>query len=240
MARKKKKTKANISEILKVSQLRVEFDRKVVIPNLSFVLEEEQSLVILGPNGAGKTVLLRSLLGLLPYQGVISWKSGLKLGYVPQRVPLNRDLPVSVEDFFTLKNTARNHSLELLKEVGISDALFLNQQLGTLSSGQFQRVLIAWALSNDPDVLLFDEPTAGIDIEGEETIHTLLHKTQQERKLSVILVTHDLSTVYGRATHVLCMNNKIFCYGPPKEILNSETLRKIYGTDIKLFEYIHD
>ena len=193
--------------------------------------------MILGPNGAGKTVLLRALLGLVPYRGGVSWKAGVRIGYVPQRVPLNKELPITVADFFELKKTRPAGVPALLRRVGITQEDFPGQQLGLLSSGQFQRVLIAWALVNDPNVLLFDEPTAGIDIGGEETIYDLLHRTQRERRLSVILVTHDLSTVCSEATNVLCINNKVSCYGPPREILDPEVLQKIYGKEIKFYRH---
>jgi len=156
-----------MENILRVSNLRVELDNAVILKNLSFELTEGQTLVILGPNGAGKTVLLKSLLGILPHQGEIMWRQGVRIGYVPQRVPLNKDLPITIEDFFALKGIPSDAVSEVLKLVGIPDSLFLKKQLGLISSGQFQRVLIAWALVKNPNVLLFDEPTAGIDIGRE-------------------------------------------------------------------------
>ena len=123
--------------------------------------------------------------------------------------------------------------------MGIREEKFLGRQLGLISSGQFQRVLIAWALVKNPNVLLFDEPTAGIDFEGEETIHNLIHRTQRERKLSVILVTHDLTTVYSEANHVLCMNDRVSCYGLPSEVLDPKVLQWIYGKDVRYFRHLH-
>lgn len=225
--------------VLNVAHLRVQLDGNVLIPDMTFSVDTNQTLVVLGPNGAGKTVLLKALLGILPHTGEVSWRKNVKIAYVPQRVPLTRDLPITVEDFFSLKGTSPTSTSDALKEVGITDPVFLQKQLGYLSSGQFQRVLIAWALSKDPDVLLFDEPTAGIDIGGEETIHDLLRKLRGERNLTVILVTHDLTTVYSEAIAVLCMNAKTFCFGPPKEILDPETLKRIYGKDIKFFRHAH-
>jgi zinc transport system ATP-binding protein len=122
----------------------------------------------------------------------------------------------------------------------MTDKALLNTQLGVLSSGQFQRVLIAWSLVNNPDVLIFDEPTAGIDIGGEDTIHAFLHHNQAERKFSVILVTHDLSTVYSEATTVLCMNQKKYCYGTPLKVLDPNVLNEIYGMKLKFFKHSHD
>ncbi|MCM2278922.1 MAG: metal ABC transporter ATP-binding protein [Oligoflexia bacterium] len=227
--------------ILTVSGMQVRFSGVAVFPPLSFTLAEGRTLVVLGPNGAGKTLLLRALLELLPHEGTVTWKPATRVGYVPQRVPLQRDLPVSVGDFFGFKRTAPPgfSAREALSQVGIDDPAFLRRQIGVLSSGQFQRVLIAWALSGNPDALLFDEPTAGIDIEGERTIHELLAGIRRQRPISLILVTHDLSTVYAEADHVLCLNRRASCYGPPQEILDPATLGRIFGRETKYVRHDH-
>jgi len=226
--------------VLRVSHLGVEFDGKVIFQDLNFELRDRETLSILGPNGAGKTVLLRSLLGLVPCHGQVYWRAGVRIGYVPQRVPLNKELPATVADFFGMKRTALKDVASLLSQVGITDGDFPQRQLGILSSGQFPRVLIAWALVNDSNMLLFDEPTAGIDVGGEKAIHTLLQRTQRERRLALILVTHDLSIVYGYATNVLCLNNLTCCYGPPKQILDPKVLQSIYGSEVKFYQHAHD
>jgi zinc transport system ATP-binding protein len=225
--------------LLKISHLHVHLDGRELIHDLSFEVKERETLVILGPNGAGKTVLLRTLLGLIPCRGEIHWRHGVTAGYVPQRVPLNRDLPISVADFFRLKEVAPEQAGPALERVGLSPDPFLGRPLGLLSSGQFQRVLIAWALVNRRDILLFDEPTAGIDVGGEETIYALLKRAQKESRFSVILVTHDLSTVTGLADHVLCMNQSEFCYGPPRKVLTPKILQEIYGSEMKFFRHAH-
>lgn len=225
--------------ILEVSKLRVILDGSEIFRDVSFELREGETLVVLGPNGSGKTVLLRALLGLLRHEGTIRWRPGLRLGYVPQRVPLNHDLPLTVSDFFELKRVPRQSIQEILRQVGLEEPDFPGRQLGLLSSGQFQRVLIAWALISHPAALLFDEPTAGIDIGGEETIRGLLRRMRERTKLSIILVTHELSAVYGEADHVLCMSHRKVAYGVPREILAPETLRDLYGRDVKLFRHLH-
>lgn len=126
-----------------------------------------------------------------------------------------------------------------MEQVGLFGMDLPRKQLGLLSSGQFQRVLIAWALVTKPDVLLFDEPTSGIDVGGEAAIQDLLRRAQKERNIAVVLVTHDLTTVYSEATHVLCMNGRKFCYGSPEEILDPEVLKSIYGKEIKFFRHAH-
>lgn len=194
----------------------------------------------MGPNGAGKTILLKALLGLIPHQGEIHWKKGIKIGYVPQRVPLNKDLPITVIDFFRLKQVSKRDSLAVLRNVGVTEESFLDKPLGTLSSGNFQRVLIAWALIPDPQVILFDEATAGIDIGGEDLIHSFLHQKKDEQKLAIILVTHDLTAVYSEATRVLCLNGQKSCYGLPQEVLQTRRLQDIYGRELKYYRHNHD
>ena len=117
-----------------------------------------------------------------------------------------KNLPLSVEEFFKMKKAGREQAKEALSSVGITDEKFLKKMIGTISSYQLQRVIIAWGLVGNPNVLLFDEPTTGIDIGGEETIFNLLNKIEKERNLSIILVTHDMSVVYGFADSVLCLN----------------------------------
>lgn len=153
--------------ILKVKNLRVKLNDEEIIKDLSFELKEGEVLTILGPNGAGKTILLKTLLGLLPYQGEIKWEKEVKVDYVPQRLPFIKDIPMSVEEFFKLKGVSREEAKDILNSVG---GLSLHKNLSEISSGQFQRILVAWALVKNPDLLLFDEPTTGIDIGGSETI----------------------------------------------------------------------
>jgi len=223
--------------VLKVRNLNVELEGEKIICNLSFEVKRGEVLTILGPNGAGKTVLLKTLLGIFPYKGEIEWESGVKIGYVPQRVPFVKDVPMNIEEFFTLKGIKRE-TKEIIKLVGF-DENFLKKNIGELSSGQYQRILVAWALIGNPDVLLFDEPTTGIDITGKETIYQLLERLKNEKKLTIILVTHDLSVVYKFSDHVICLNKCPVCQGTPKEVLSPEILSKLYGQEVKFYEHYH-
>jgi zinc transport system ATP-binding protein len=100
-------------------------------------------------------------------------------------------------------------------------------------------MIIGWALVDNPSVLLFDEPTSGVDIGGQETIYSLLHRFWKERNLTILLVTHDLNVVWEHAENVLCMNKKKLCYGKPKEVLTPVELEKIYSVGIKYYEHAH-
>ncbi len=226
----------NSNSILKVKNLNVKLDGEEVIKDLSFEVKEGNVLTILGPNGAGKTVFLKTLLGVLPYQGEIKWARGVKIGYVPQRLPFIKDIPMSVSEFFKLKGAWQEETKEILNLVGLREN-FLNKKIGELSSGQFQRILVAWALVKNPNVLLFDEPTTGIDIGGEETIYTLLAKLKEKRNLTILLVTHDLSVVYKFSNFVVCLNKCPICQGKPKEVLTLEVLQKLYGEEVKFYKH---
>jgi len=230
------------NSILKVENLNVELDNDRIIENLSFEVKEREIFTILGPNGAGKTTLFRTLLGLIPYQGEIVWMPrDLKIGYLPERLSRSKfkEMPISVREFFKFKESSDEKIFEMLKLVGLKDPKILEKDPGDLSSGQFQRMLIGWALIGDPQVLFFDEPTIGIDIGGEETIYSLLDKFWKERNLTILLITHDLNIVYKYSTNVLCLNKKAICSGPPRGILTPENLEKLYGTEIKFYKHTH-
>jgi len=226
--------------ILKVENLSVRLEGELILDNLSFEVKEGDVLTVLGPNGAGKTVLLKALMGILPLKGTIEWQTGVKIGYVPQRLPFIKDTPMDVGEFFGLSGAAASAAeiIKVLRSVGLQGDM-LKKKIGELSSGQFQRVLIGWALVSGPQVLLFDEPTTGIDVGGQESVYDLLEKLNKERNLTILLVTHDLSIVYKLATLCLCLNKKMLCYSSPKE-LNPENLAQLYGGEVKFFQHSHN
>jgi zinc transport system ATP-binding protein len=218
------------SPILQVDNLSVSYDKSQVLTDLSFQVNRKDVLVILGPNGAGKTTLLRAMLGLIPYEGKVKWQTK-KISYLPPKEFLQRKNlpPLTLEEFFLFKTKDKSAISEMFYRVGL-DSELLKNQFGALSTGQFQRMLIAWALVDKPEILLFDEPTSGIDIGGEETIYTLLHKFWEEQNLTIILVTHDLNIVWEHANQVLCLNKQRMCLGKPNEVLTPEQLKQLYGT----------
>lgn len=222
--------------VLEVRDLEVTIDGQAIIERLSFTVRDGEILTILGPNGAGKTVLLRTLLGTVAHRGSVAWRSGTRIGYVPQRLPYIRDIPLSVREFFALKRDVRADAGDMLRAVGLGAEL-ARAPVGDLSSGQFQRVLIAWALAADPTVLLFDEPTTGVDVRGEETVYGLLERLHGERNLAMLIVTHDLAVVYKLSSTVLCLNRHPVCQGPPETVLTPESLQRLYGTEVKYYRH---
>lgn len=238
---------SEVANILSVSGLKVEFDNHVVLDDISFEIKRDDTLAIIGPNGAGKSVLFRALLGLIPYEGKVSWASDVKIGYVPQKLSVAKDLPLTVEEFLKFKEAKLEKIHEVLEEVGFqkeathvhNDKRVLRTRLGALSGGEMQRVLIAYALLDNPNVLLFDEPTAGVDVAGEETIYSLIHKLQAKADLTIIFISHELQVVNQYANNVLCLNREKICFGPPENAINREILNKMYGEEVRLYKH-HD
>lgn len=232
--------------ILTVKDVSLTLDHVQILRNVSFSVKQGEAVAVIGPNGAGKTVLFRALLGLLPCSGSVVWRPGIKIGYVPQRFSIERSAPITVIEFFLLQSpnfwrpsaafiSHLDHELTL---VGL-DRSVLRKNLGELSGGETQRLLIAWAMLPHPDVLLLDEPTAGVDAGFEDTIYALLHRVQIERGTALLLISHDLSVVYHYAQQVLCLNKSVVCQGPPVEALNPAALATLYG-EPGFYRHQHD
>ena len=225
--------------LLEVRDFEVTFNGAPVISELNFEVNEGEFLTIMGANGSGKTVLIKSLLGLLPHKGELIWHKKPKIGYLPQGLNQMavKDLPLSVRDFFNLKKLKQDEVIRHLSLVGLETNI-LDKRAGHLSGGEFQRMLVAWVLAADPNILFLDEPTAAIDAAGGESIYTLFKEIWEKQKITIINVTHDLNIVYAHSTHVLCLSRLGHrCYGVPKEIMTPEVLRDLYGTDIKYYTH---
>jgi zinc transport system ATP-binding protein len=199
-------------------------------------------LSILGPNGAGKTVLLRALLNQIRYSGEITWNPAARVGYVPQKIDADRHLPLTYRDLF--KSKCRIAKVDTGQIDQISHSVGLSEQtlatpVGHLSGGYFQRGLIGFALIGEPNVLLLDEPTASLDEPGEEHIYELIRRLQDQYKLAVITVSHDLSFVYRFASRVLCLNKRNICMGTPQEALTPEILERLYGPSYSYYHHDH-
>jgi len=159
---------------------------------------------------------------------------------VPQRFAVEAGFPLSVREFLLMK-TDENKIADLLEMTGLGDdKTVLDKSLSSLSGGQLQRVMIAWAIANDPDIILFDEPLTGIDVGGEETIYNLLDKLNKEQNKAIITISHDLGMVFKYAKQVLCLNKKMVCLGEPKEVITHETTEKLYGHLATHHDHNHD
>jgi len=221
--------------ILRVENLNVDFGKERVLEDLSFDLKEKELLVILGPNGAGKSTLLKTLLGLIPYQGKIQWNNSFHIGYVPNEFVVPENLPLNLKEFFQFKKDSPEKIFQTLEWVGVeASEKFLEKRLYTFSSGELRRTLIAWAMSDEPDVLFLDEPMLYIDIHGRETIYDSLVKIWEEKRQSIILVSHEIGEICKKADKILALNKRKLFYGSPEEIITPQNLAKIYGSPISL------
>lgn len=228
--------------ILEIKNLKVRYGTQIILENVDFYLEKGDSLVIIGPNGSGKTTLFRAILGAIPYDGKINLAKGARIGYVPQKIDLERDLPITVQEFLLLKskkNKSTAYSPHQAMELINLSAQFLKKRIGELSAGELQRALIAWAVIDRPSLLLFDEPTASVDVAGQETIYELLHRLQDKHDLTLALISHDLTVIYRYANKVLCLNRVQVCFGVPSEVLTPKGIEKLYGGDRRFYHHIH-
>lgn len=232
--------------VLSVKGLEVAFNGHKIVDDVSLDVVRDSTIAIIGPNGAGKTVLFRAVLGLIPYKGKVTWAEDARIGYVPQKLFISKDFPLTVSEFLHFKEQDHKIIHEILNSVGFKDVAsshthndvrVLRTKLGALSGGELQRVLIAYALLGKPNVLLFDEPTSGVDVSAEETIYSLIDKLKAEKDLTIIFISHELQVVYKYADSVLCLNKEKICFGPPREVVDKESLTKLYGEDVSLYQH---
>lgn len=228
---------------LDVEGLGVRFGRVVALDNVRFAVPQGGTLAVIGPNGSGKTVLFKALIGAVPHEGRIQWADGTRIGYVPQKLDIERDLPITGLDFLRAKASVTHapdadirHALEMVNLAWEIAA----RPIGTFSGGQFQRLLLAFALMGRPTVLLFDEPTAGVDEPGEEGLYAMIRRLQQAEGLTLLLISHELALVYQHADTVLCLsgNHRPAFFGPPEDVLTPERLREAYRAPLKF--HAHD
>ena len=230
------------SKILSVKNVNITLGDIKIIEDLSFEVNEGEFITIVGPNGSGKTTLFRALIDTLPYEGEINWVENVVVGYVPQKLDIERNVPLSLRDFLESKpGKSKKNGIEYYLNLVHLQTTLLDKQIGSLSGGEFQRALVAFALMGKSNVLLFDEPTSSIDKPSEEQIYETLHRLQHEQSLTVITISHDLSILNRYSDQVLCINKRKICFGAPKEVLNPKTLTELYGTEhYKFFHHAHN
>jgi ABC-type Mn2+/Zn2+ transport system ATPase subunit len=240
---------------LNVQNLVVELDKHRIIDGISFQVPIGSVTAIIGPNGAGKSVLIKCILNLLPKQsGTVEimdtnhdqyHKIAPLVSYIPQYINIDRQFPLTVAGLFSLKSP-RPLGLSPIEKRHMNDLLaktntrhLINSRLSVLSGGQLQRIILAYSLMDHPKILLLDEPAAGIDAEGQDTIYTLLSRIQHEEKLTMVLISHELQIVMNYADQVLCLNRRLLCAGAPRKVLTNETLQHMYGTEVGHFLHDH-
>jgi zinc transport system ATP-binding protein len=222
---------------LGVENLYVSYGQQHVLEDISFQIERGQFVCVIGPNGGGKSTLLKALVGLLPIRSGTMHKEAENIGYVPQQLRIDPAVPLRVDEFLSLKlskrrvwfgpGRTRTTARRKLEEIGA--AHLIDRQLGELSGGEFQRILIAYALLDSPDLLLLDEPMTGLDVRGGMSFDGLLHHLNEHVGITIVMVSHDLHLVEHLSDQVLCINRTVHCHGSPDQVLQPDNLSKAYG-----------
>lgn len=214
---------------LSVAHLSVRREGRLLLDDVGFEVRKGSIVAIVGPNGAGKTTLFRALLGVVPYHGVVRWAEPVRFGYVPQKL-VETDIPLSVREFLSMKCPTDFRSC--LSTVGL-DPTLLKKTLGVLSGGEIQRILIAWAIVDRPQVLLFDEPTSNVDTGSQDVIFQTLRRVQRELGETILLVTHDVHAVHHFADQVVVLRTRLLFSGKPTDLLNDRQLMtEAFGLDV--------
>jgi len=244
--------------LVSLHEVGVQLGGKDILRDVTTAVPRNRITALIGLNGSGKTTLLRAVLKEIPYTGEIRFHCGhdhrqpspRNVGYVPQKLTFDANLPLTVRDLLALALQRRplflgiSRRVELvmrglLENVGIAQPReMLNSPVAKISGGELQRVLMGLALHPQPELLLLDEPAAGIDFKDQEKFYQLISRVNAENNVTILLVSHDLSVVSHHAHHVLCLRDgKVQCEGPPQ--LMGEMLAQIFGGDKGLFAHRH-
>lgn len=228
--------------LLSAVALTVRFGTSEVLSGITMAINPGEIVTVLGPNGSGKSTLLRALLGIVPVaSGQITRAPGLRVGYVPQKLAIDPTLPMTVRRFLSLPTRVTNvQATQTLARVGLPD--METRQMSALSGGQFQRVLLARALLSDPQLLILDEPTQGLDQPGEAAFYRLIEEVRTTTGAAILMVSHDLHVVMAASDRVICLNGHICCEGTPRVVSNAPEYRALFGlgTQGALALYRHD
>lgn len=249
------------NKVIEIRNLTYKYDKRVALADVNLEIHEQEFIGLLGPNGSGKTTLLKVVLGLLPVKDgevflfgtpLAKFSDWQRIGYVSQKAnSFNSSFPVSVFEvvsmglfgrkglFKRLNHEDKDAVLDALKLVGLAG--YEGRTIGMLSGGEQQRVFIARALVNKPDLLILDEPTVGIDIEATNLFYQLLDTLNRDHGLTIILVSHDVGVVSNKVTNILCLNKHLLYCGQP-EFFNEESqamLQRVYGDNMELVNHDH-
>lgn len=210
--------------------IRVDLAAQKVLANVNFEINAGEIVTVVGPNGSGKTTLLRALIGAVPLtSGSVTRKPGLKIGYVPQKLQIDPTLPLNVVRFLNLPKKVPADRIARALEQASATGLE-NRQMSELSGGQFQRVLLARALLCDPDILILDEATQGLDQPGSAAFYSQVEKVRNELGCAVLMVSHELHVVMAASDRVICLNGHVCCEGAPEQVASAPEYRALFGS----------
>lgn len=230
--------------LLSSTNLSLRHNGNLVLERVNFSIDRGEIVTIVGPNGSGKSSLLRALVGALkPSEGYVTRAPHLRIGYVPQRLQIDTTLPLTVRRFLNLPYRQKPATIsDALTRAGVSD--LAERQMIALSGGQFQRVLLARALLNAPDILILDEATQGLDQPGAAAFYRQIEDVSRDLGCAVLMVSHDLHVVMAASDRVLCLNGHVCCEGTPDVVADAPEYRAIFGSGTKgtlaLYRHQHD
>ena len=229
--------------LVKLNNAGYQHNDKWLVKGVSLSVEKGKIVTLIGPNGSGKSTTAKIALGIYKkIDGEVD-KYTNKIGYVPQKISIDWTLPLRVYDFMLLT--------EDLDDESINEALLLtgvvhlkNKNLGSLSGGEFQRVLLARAISKKPEFLVLDEPVQGVDFTGEIALYELIKKISDELNCGILLISHDLHTVMTATDHVVCLNGHVCCSGTPIDVAKNNEYKALFGEQasqiLTRYEHKHD
>jgi len=230
--------------LIDIRGLSLRLGGKPVLSGIDLAIRRGEIVTLVGPNGSGKTSLLRTVLGALsPDRGTVRRAPGLRIGYVPQKLRIDGTLPLTVDRFMALPSPApAGRVAEALERAGA--ARLARHQIADLSGGELQRVLFARALLPDPDLLILDEATRGLDQPGSADFYRRIADWRETRGASVLMVSHELHVVMAASDRVICLNGHICCEGAPEHVAQAEEYRALFGTGtggtLALYRHEHD
>jgi zinc transport system ATP-binding protein len=230
--------------LLDIRDISVAYGAKTVLSHVDMHVDPGEIVTIVGPNGSGKTSLLRAIIGAVqPASGKITRAPRLKVGYVPQKLHIDPTLPITVERFMRLTDRAsRATCCAALDRAGVPD--LLTRQMSGLSGGQFQRVLLARALLNSPDLLLLDEATQGLDQPGSAAFYQQIEAVRRDTGCAIVMISHELHVVMSASDRVICLNGHVCCEGTPAVVASAPEYRALFGTGtggaFALYQHEHD
>ncbi|WP_279084973.1 zinc ABC transporter ATP-binding protein ZnuC [Gilliamella apis] len=233
-----------MTQLMSLDNVSIEINNQKILYDISLTVNLNQIITILGPNGAGKSTLVKIILGLIqPTTGTIKRASDLTIGYVPQSINLNPTLPITVKRFMRLNKQLSE--IDIHKTLSLVKAEYLlDRSMHQLSGGELQRVLLAQALAKRPKLLILDEPTQGVDVNGQVLLYDLIIDAKNEFNCGVLMVSHDLHLVMAKTDEVICLNHHICCSGTPASVSNDPEFISLFGqhgaSQIALYKHHHN
>ena len=234
---------SNNNLLVKLNNAGYQHNDKWLVKGVSLSVEKGKIVTLIGPNGSGKSTTAKIALGIYKKIDGQVEKYTNKIGYVPQKISIDWTLPLRVHDFMLLTedldDESVNEALSLTGVVHLKD-----KSLGNLSGGEFQRVLLARAISKKPEFLVLDEPVQGVDFTGEIALYELIKKISDELNCGILLISHDLHTVMTATDHVVCLNGHVCCSGSPIDVAKNNEYKALFGEQasqiLTRYEHKHD